>query len=271
RPTRSIYRLPYVLDREVGVFDVSLQFKEAGLHQVFCSVAVRGGLDAMRFAQSGFRGPAARSVEGNVTGRQTGSARWDSLLYPALAGNYTLRARARGKELTLIFANKLRATKFSGQLPEELEVAIGPLSLEANSEQTLQLAWSTKDGDEASVELLWESETIPLEVIPSTYLYHSKTLLLGYPRTIEVLDVPGPVQSFERMEPYENGKVRLRWTPPLEPNGRAITSYRVRHDAGQGGDFIENVEVEVGFQTFSPVIPADITELTVPVTSRWGT
>ena len=27
----------------------------------------------------------------------------------------------------------------------------------------------------------------------------------------------------------------------------------------------------MGFQTFSPVIPADITELTVPVTSRWGT
>ena len=30
--------------------------------------------------------------------------------------------------------------------------------------------------------------------------------IAGYPKTVNVTDVPGPVQSFERLEPYEDGK-----------------------------------------------------------------
>eukprot|EP00435_Cladocopium_sp_Y103_P055235 s871_g18.t1 len=50
---------------------------------------------------------------------------------------------------------------------------------------------------------------------------------LKYPKTINVLDVPGAVQSFERVEPYEDGKAT--------------------NDNGLGGAFDYDVEVEAGF------------------------
>ena len=52
-------------------------------------------------------------------------------------------------------------------------------------------------------KLLWK------ETLCSFFCYQTDGWPSGYPRTINVSDVPGPVQSFERLEPFENGKADL--------------------------------------------------------------
>ena len=283
RPTRSLYRLPYVLNQEIGVFEVSLDFLQAGYHKVFCSVAVRGGVNVLTFPEGHWMGTETRQVhqEINITSDSTTnafdgtpppSARWDTIVLPPTMANYTFTLRSRGKEATLIFENQLRATVHAvGELNEDLETSIGPLNLKASEPYVLQIAWTSRASDEAQIQLFWESDGgMARSPVPSMYLYHSKTLLLGYPKTVNVTDVPGPVQSFERLEPYEDGKVRLRWTPPLQHNGKDVVSYRLKHDEGLGGDFITDVEVEVTFLTFDPIIPASFTDVTIPVANTFG-
>ncbi|OLP82331.1 Alpha-amylase [Symbiodinium microadriaticum] len=278
RPTRPLYRLPYTLDQELGVFEVELKFEKAGYHKVFCSTAARGGMNVEYRDTDGstFR----RVVEGvNISAldqlpvdEQGGSARWDALLYPPTSANYTLILVCRGRDAVLIFNSSLRVTisTTDDTVDQEQLAVIGPLDLHAQTAYSVQVAW-TSHSLSSSVQLRWSSDGgIPETILPAEYLYNSKTLLSGYPKTVNVSDVPGPVEAFERVQPFQNGKIRLRWMPPLESNGRPISSYRLRHDDGLGGDFTKEVRVEVSFLTFSEVIPASFTEVEVPVPDSYG-
>ncbi|CAE7408572.1 amy, partial [Symbiodinium sp. CCMP2456] len=278
QPTRPLYRLPYTLDQELGVFEVELKFEKAGYHKVFCSTAARGGMNVEYRDTDGstFR----RVVEGvNISAldqlpvdEQGGSARWDALLYPPTSANYTLILVCRGRDAVLIFNSSLRVTisTTDDTVDQEQLAVIGPLDLQAQTAYSVQVAW-TSHSLSSSVQLRWSSDGgIPETILPAEYLYNSKTLLSGYPKTVNVSDVPGPVEAFERVQPFQNGKIRLRWMPPLESNGRPISSYRLRHDDGLGGDFTKEVRVEVSFLTFSEVIPASFTEVEVPVPDSYG-
>ncbi|CAE7600377.1 rsgI3 [Symbiodinium natans] len=259
RPTRSLYRLPYTLNQELGVFEVELKFERIGYHKVFCSTAVRGGMNVeyrdtdgsiLRRVEQGINISAPEQMPMDEEG---GAARWDALLYPPRSANYTLILACRGRDAVLIFNNSLRATitTTDDTVDQEQLAVIGPLDLQAQTPYPLQAAW-TSNSLSSSVQLRWFSDGgIPEELLPGEHLYNSKTLLSGYPKIIEVSDAA----VVRRLQP-ENANEE-------EADGQQISAYQL-HQFHHDSEDVTEAQAE------AEVIPAADTEVEVHVPDSLG-
>lgn len=279
QPRAPTSTLPYTLNTVTGIFTVQLDFQEAGIHQVWCYTERQGGLNVRYYDNAVWDGePLHKGVSDGVNVRSVAdvaavvpgtehvSLWWDGQLRIPLTANYTISFDWRARAVTIhINGRQLVSRVTSGGSVIDGEYALGRMVLEEGALLDVQIAWSTNEAN-ASVGFYWQHDRgLRRSIIPASALYNSKDLLVGYPVTIQVTDVPGPAETFFKQEPLVVGQVTLTWSPPVYNGGRAIQSYRLRHDDGLGGDFSVAVKQEVGYNLFSEVIDASQTTITYPI------
>jgi hypothetical protein len=277
RAGTPLYVLPVDLDTNTGEWYVYNSIRTTGTHKIYCFVQTRGGLNVQYFGNAAWEGvPLLQSIDAQVNlgsplevpilreSLNHVSARWNGALCPRVKANYTVRFVAVATEATFRIGPEYEESwakyfSISGSGVHEF----GPLELGNSTIYGMQVAWRANSKN-SSVHLYWRSDGgSPFEIIPADVFCFSKSLLKGYPVTMQVQDVPGPMEQFFRVNTGKVGEVTLNWTDPLELNGRPIESYRLRHDNGLGGAFNWNVTVPETRWTTTYIIPLSYKSITV--------
>jgi hypothetical protein len=166
------------------------------------------------------------------------SANWDGYLKVPTAGTYVFY---------ITFDNSVKFWIDETLIVSEDDagvVELPPRALDRQRLYHIQVMFREVTGD-ARLVLEWKCDScgITRQVIPSSAFYHSR-LLLGndFPRSFLVWDKPGEPEAFYRDNPSWN-TVELRWIPPVNDGGKAITSYRIYRDNGLA-DAISNLVYE---------------------------
>ncbi|CEL98343.1 unnamed protein product [Vitrella brassicaformis CCMP3155] len=206
-----------VTDAGSGLFAVAVTSTQSGAHELVCSVAAKGGLNAQYFQNMGWEGvPALTAIDTQVdfnwgTGLVGGgsadyaSARWDGYIKFPEAANFVFTCTA----------DEMCQVWLDGSLVVDLAaagtLASSPIAVVDTRLYPLQVSYYEQEGT-AHISLEWQG---------------------GASGT------PGPVESITRTAPFAAGTIDLQWVPHVDDGNSAITGYKVERDDGAAGAFTD--------------------------------
>jgi hypothetical protein len=163
-----------------------------------------------------------------ATGKDYISVRWTGFFQPQFSEVYTFTIEVNdGARLWV--DNELLFDSFESTTPENSIYSTYTgvtTSLIADRLYDIKLEYRENTG-KAIARLYWSSASQPLEIVPSSALYHADTPIVSSPFTVKPFAVEPTVPTDLSLSVFDEQALTLSWREPANDGGASIISYTV--------------------------------------------